>query len=63
MIRTVSQRDLVGRSTLYKLQPNSPHRCMTHIAMFELGKRSLTLPPATLRKAALQKPVRNRKIR
>lgn len=35
----------------------------THAPTCELIKRSLTLPPATLKKAALQKPVRNLKMR
>ena len=35
----------------------------THVAILVLSNRSLTLPPATLRNAALQNPVKNRKIK
>lgn len=34
-----------------------------HFATLSLGNRSLTLPPATLRKVDPKKPVRNRKIK
>ena len=35
----------------------------THVATFALSNKSLTLPPATLRKADPHSPVRNRKTR